>query len=62
MCFAVIMQHAYMAYHVQRADKGPTIWLLRAGGEEDGRGDLRKKYPGLILTTKKSCKEIPAIQ
>ena len=32
MCFAVIMQHANMAYHVQRAYKGPTIWLLRKGG------------------------------
>ena len=32
MRFAVIMQHANMAYHVQRAYKGPTIWLLRGGG------------------------------
>ena len=33
MRFAVIMQHANMAYHVQRAYKGPTIiWLLRRGG------------------------------
>ena len=31
MCFTVIMQHANMAYHVQRAYKGPTIWLLRGG-------------------------------
>ena len=29
MRFAIIMQHANMAYHVQRAYKGPTIWLLR---------------------------------
>ena len=39
MCLAVIMQHANMACHVQRAYKGPTIWLLRGGG---GIGDLRK--------------------
>ena len=32
ICFAVIMQHASMAYHVQRAYKGPGIWLLRGGG------------------------------
>ena len=32
MRFAVIMQHANMAYHVQRAYKEPTIWLLRGGG------------------------------
>ena len=32
MSFAVIMQHANMAYHVQRAYKGPTIWLLSWGG------------------------------
>ena len=38
MCFGVIIQHANMAYHVQRASKGPTIWLLRG----DGIGDLRK--------------------
>ena len=30
--FAVIMQHANMAYHVQRAYKGSTIWLLSWGG------------------------------
>ena len=29
MCFAVIMQHANMAYHVQRPYKGQTIWPLR---------------------------------
>ena len=39
MCLAVIMEHANMACHVQRAYKGPTIWLLRGGG---GIGDLRK--------------------
>ena len=32
MRFAIIMQHDTMAYHVQRAYKGPTIWLLRGGG------------------------------
>ena len=32
MHFAIIMQYADMAYHVQRAYKGPTIWLLRGGG------------------------------
>ena len=31
MCFAVIMQHANMAYHVQRPYKGQTIWPLRGG-------------------------------
>ena len=39
MCLAVIMEHANMACHVQRAYKGPTIWLLTGGG---GIGDLRK--------------------
>ena len=39
MCLAVIMQHANMACHVQRAYKGPTIWLLRGRGSI---GDLRK--------------------
>ena len=32
MRFAIIMLHDTMAYHVQRAYKGPTIWLLRGGG------------------------------
>ena len=32
MRFAVIMQHADMAYHGQRAYKGPTISLFRGGG------------------------------
>ena len=32
MHFAIIMQYANMAYHVQRAYKGPTIWLLKGGG------------------------------
>ena len=32
MRFAIIMQHANMAYHVQRAYKEPTICLLRGGG------------------------------
>ena len=31
MRLAIIMQHANMAYHVQRAYKRPTIWLLREG-------------------------------
>ena len=39
MCLAVIMEHANIACHVQRAYKGPVIWLLRGGG---GIGDLRK--------------------
>ena len=52
MRFAVIMQHANMAYHVQRAYKGPTIWLLRGGG--GGIGDSRKKTSwSLILSTRK---------
>ena len=40
MHFAIIMQHASMAYHMQRACKGPTIWLLREGG---GVGWFQKK-------------------
>ena len=32
MRFAIIMQHANMAYHVQRVYKGPTIWLWGGGG------------------------------
>ena len=32
MRLAIILQHANMAYHVQRAYKEPTIWLLRGGG------------------------------
>ena len=32
MRFAVIMQHANIAYHVQRAYKEPTIWLLKGEG------------------------------
>ena len=46
MRFAIIMQHVNMAYHMQRAYKGPTIWLLRGGGGGGGRGgigDSRKK-------------------
>ena len=65
MRFAVIMQHANIAYHVQRAYKEPTIWLLKGegGGDGCGIGDFRKKISwSLILSTKKSCKEIPAIQ
>ena len=55
ICFAVIMQHASMAYHVQRAYKGPGIWLLRGGGGGgDGRGDLRKKYPEVWFWAQKS--------
>ena len=51
MRFAIIMQHANMAYHVQRAYKGPTIWLLREGG---GMGDFRQKTSwSLILSTRK---------
>ena len=50
MCFGVIIQHANMAYHVQRASKGPTIWLLRGGGI----GDLRKKYPEVWFWAQKS--------
>ena len=50
MCFGVIIQHANMAYHVQRASKGPTIWLLREGGI----GDLRKKYPEVWFWAQKS--------
>ena len=59
MCLAVIMQHANMACHVQRAYKGPTIWLLRGGG---GIGDLRKNTLKSDFKHKTSCKEIPAIQ
>ena len=54
MRFAIIMQHANMAYHVQRAYKGPTIWLLRGGGGGGGIGDSRKKTSwSLILSTRK---------
>ena len=48
MRFAVIMQHANMAYHVQRAYKGPTIWLLKGGGGDGidfwAQKRLAKKY------------------
>ena len=55
MCFTVIMQQANMAYHVQRAYKGPTIWLLSWGEEGGrGRGDLRKKYPEVWFWAQKS--------
>ena len=54
MCFAVIMQHANMAYHVQRAYKGPTIWLLSGGGGVVGIGDLGKKYPEVWFWAQKS--------
>ena len=37
MRFAIIMQHANMAYYVQRAYEVPTIWLLKGGG--GGMGD-----------------------
>ena len=59
MRFAVIMQHADMAYHGQRAYKGPTISLFSGGWY---RWFQKKIYWSLILSTKKSCKEIPAIQ
>ena len=53
MRFAIIMQHANMAYRVQRAYKGPTIWLLW-GGERGGMGDFREKTSwSLILSTRK---------
>ena len=52
MRFAIIMLHDTMAYHVQRAYKGPTIWLLRAGG--GGYGWFQKKTSwSLILSTRK---------
>ena len=56
MFFAVIMQHANMAYHVQRAYKGPTIWLLSGGGGGGvvGIGDLGKKYPEVWFWAQKS--------
>ena len=66
MRFAVIMQHATIAYHVQRAYKGPTIWLLKeeeGGGDGGGIGDFRKKYSEVWFWAQKSLeKEIPAIQ
>ena len=52
MHFAIIMQYANMAYHVQRAYKGPTIWLLRGGG--GGYGWFQKKTSwSMILSTRK---------
>ena len=66
MRFAIIMQHANMAYHVQRAYKGPTIWLLSGGGGGGGAVVLvipEKKHSEVwFWAQEKSCKEIPAIQ
>ena len=42
MWFAVIMQHADVAYHVQRAYMGADHLTFKGGG--GGTGDLRKRY------------------
>ena len=52
MRFAIIMQHDTMAYHVQRAYKGPTIWLLRGGGGWYGWFQKKTSW-SLILSTRK---------
>ena len=52
MHFAIIMQHANMAYHVQRTYKGPTIWLLRGGGWWYGWFQKKTSW-SLILSTRK---------
>ena len=59
MCFSVIMQHANMVYHVQRAYKGPDHLTFEEGGY---RWFQKNISWSLILSRKKSCKEIPAIQ
>ena len=53
MRFAIIMQHANMAYHVQRVYKGPTIWLLRGAGGCYGWFQKKKTSWSLILSTRK---------
>ena len=55
MGFAIIMQHANMAYHVQRAYKEPTIWLLRGGGGWYGWFQKKTSWSAwsLILSTRK---------